>query len=192
MPHINQSTYRKVVSYTGAIFAAQEVVAKYLRGANRVYMCWYALQKAFDYVKYPVLLEKLFDAGVNGKMWRLLKSWYDGGSCKVRIDEMLSENFWVERGVKQGSVLSPVLFRLVMDPLLSQLQAPGVGLTVNKFYAGGFLHADNIRTLATSEESLQYQVALVRAFVEENLLKLNVSKCKITLLKSKGYCTSSL
>ena len=148
LPHINQSTYRKVVSYGGAIFAAQEVVAKYLRGGNRVYMCWYALQKAFDYVKYPVLLEKLFDAGVNGKMWRLLKSWYDGGSCKVRIDEMLSENFWVERGVKQGSVLSPVLFRLVMDPLLSQLQAPGVGLTVNKFYAGGFLHADNIRTLA--------------------------------------------
>ena len=144
-------------------------------------MCLYDLQKAFDSVEYPVLLEKLFDVGVNGKMWRLLKSWYDGGSCRVRMDGMLSENFQVKRGVKQGSVLSPALFLLVMDPLLRQLQASGMGLTVNKFYAGGFLHADNVRTLATSEESLQCQVALVKAFAEENLLKLNVSKCEIIL-----------
>ena len=94
-------------------------------------MCLYDLQKAFDSVEYPVLLEKLFDVGVNGKMWRLLKSWYDGGSCRVRMDGMLSENFQVKRGVKQGSVLSPALFLLVMDPLLRQLQASGVGLTVN-------------------------------------------------------------
>ena len=59
-----------------------------------------------------------------------------------------------ERGVKQGSVLSPALFLLVMDPLLRQLQESGVGLSVNNFYAGGFLHADDIRTLATSEASL--------------------------------------
>ena len=69
LPHINQSAYRRVVSCADAIFATQEVVAKYLRGGNWVYMCLYDLQKAFDSVEYPVLLEKLFDAGVNGKMW---------------------------------------------------------------------------------------------------------------------------
>ena len=68
-----------------------------------------------------------------------------------------------------------------MDPLLRQLEASGVGLTVKKFYAGSFLHADDVRTLATSEESLQCQVALVKAFAEQNLLKLNVSKCEIVL-----------
>ena len=36
-------------------------------------MCLYALQKPFDSVEHPVLLEKLFDVGVNNKMWRLLK-----------------------------------------------------------------------------------------------------------------------
>lgn len=72
LPHINQSAYRRAVSCANA---TQEVVARYLRGGSRVYMCLYDLQKAFDSVEYPVLLEKLFDAGVNGKMWRLLKSW---------------------------------------------------------------------------------------------------------------------
>ncbi len=55
-----------------------------------------------------------------------------------------------------------------MDPLLRQLQASGLGLTVNEFYAGGFLHADDIRTLATSEASLQAQVGIVNEFVRKN------------------------
>ena len=49
-----------------------------------------------------------------------------------------------------------------MDPLLRQLQFSSVGLSVNSFYTGGFLHADDIRTLATSEASLNCQVELVR------------------------------
>ena len=54
-----------------------------------------------------------------------------------------------------------------------------MGLSVNNFYAGGFLHADDIRTLATSEASLNCQVELVKKFADQNLLKLNVSKCII-------------
>ena len=69
----------------------------------------------------------------------------------------LDGRFPVGRGVKQGSVLSPALFRLVMDPLLRQLQASGLGLTINKYYTGGYMHADDIRTLATSKETLMRQ-----------------------------------
>lgn len=59
-------------------------------------------------------------------------------------------------GLKQGSVLSPVLFLLVMDPLFKQLQSTQLELTRNEFYAGGFFHADDIRTQATSEVSKCY------------------------------------
>ncbi len=180
-PHVNQTAYRRSVSCADAIFATQEAIARYLNSGSKVFMCLYDLQKAFDSVEYPVLLDKLYEVGVNGKMWRLLKSWYDGGSCCVKVDGRLSERYPVERGVKQGSVLSPALFLLVMDPLLRQLQASGLGLSINNFYAGGFLHADDIRTLATSEESLMAQVALVKQFTDENFLKLNMSKCEIVV-----------
>ena len=73
----------------------------------------------------------------------------------MKLDGKLSSSYNVERGVEQGSVLSPVLFLLVMDPFLGQLQASGIGLSVSSFYVGGFLHADYISTLATCEESLK-------------------------------------
>ena len=118
IPHRNQTAYQKDVSCADAIFSMQEVIARYMRGGSRVFMCLYDLQKASDSVEYSVLLERLFEAGISGKLWRLLKNWYEEVSCYVKIDGKSSEKFKVERRVRQGSVLSPSLFLLVMDPLL--------------------------------------------------------------------------
>ena len=107
----------KGISCSDAIFATLEVIARYVREGGRVHMCLYDLQKAFDSVEYPVLLKRLFEAGVNGKTWRLLRNWYEGARCQVRLNGALSQTFEIKKGVKQGSVLSPTLFLLVMDPL---------------------------------------------------------------------------
>jgi hypothetical protein len=74
----------------------------------------------------------------------------------------------VGRGVKQRSVLSPVLF---LDKNLQE-------------FAGGFLHADDVRTPATSGGSLERQAALVKRFGAENFLKLNVWKCEVVVFGS--------
>ena len=67
LPHVNQTAYRKSVSCADAIFATQEVIARYLRRGSRVYMCLYDLQKAFDSLECPILLKRLYEVGVNGK-----------------------------------------------------------------------------------------------------------------------------
>ena len=129
---------------------------------------------------YPVLLDRLYAAGINGKCWRLLKNWYEGAQCRVKTQTGdLLRPFVIETGVKQGSVLSPTLFLMVLNLLLSSLQQAGIGPSVNNFFAGGFLHADDIRTLSTSIASLDTQISIVRVFAEKNFLKLNIRKCEI-------------
>ena len=73
IPHVNQTAYRKKVSCADAILATQEVIARYVKSGNEVFMCLYDLQKAFDSVEFPVLLSRLHEAGVSGKTWRILK-----------------------------------------------------------------------------------------------------------------------
>ena len=40
-----------------------------------------------------------------------------------------------------------------MNPLFKSLESSGMGLSVNSYYAGGFLHADDTRTLASSVDT---------------------------------------
>ena len=50
-------------------------------------------------------------------------------------------------------------------------------------YTGGFLHADDIRTLVPNSSTLEAQISFVKIFTEENFLKLNPSKCEIVAFK---------
>ena len=145
-------------------------------------MCFYDLQKAFDSVQYPVLLQCLYDAGINGRAWRLLKSWYTSPKGMVRVNGSLSSMFTLERGVLQGSVLSPVLFSLIMDPLLKSLQSRGLGPFIGNTFAGAFIHADDIQTISSTQATLQAQIHTVSKFALENGLTLNPTKCEAVLV----------
>ena len=51
---------------------------------------------------------------------------------------------------------------------------------------GGFAHADDIRTISASMESLEGQVNLVKRFCEANHLHLNVQKCEVIVFDRQG------
>ena len=178
-PHPNQSAFRRHTGCNDTIFASQELIARYINEGSTVHMCLFDLQKAFDSVEFPVLLDRLFSVGINGKTWRLITNWYAGGICFVNVDGAVSTSFPIERGVRQGSILSPTLFNIVMDPLLRTLESSDLGLSVNNLYSGAHLHADDIRTLATSVSSLQAQISQVLDFTSKSFLKLNPTKCEI-------------
>ena len=129
-----------------------------------------------------MLLSRLHEAGVGGKTWRILKDWYEGGQVQ---SEGRGKTLWgVSCGEGCEAGLSAVPHPLsIMDPLLKQLQASGLGLSLNNFYTGGSLHADDIRTLASSKKSLEAQAALVEGFATENFLTLNADQCEVVVFK---------
>ena len=173
-----QTAYRKGVSCAEAI-----VLSIYSQRCEKcIYMCFYDLQKAFDSVHYSVLLKRLYEAGVDGRAWRLLRSWYASPKSMVRVDGSLSSMFTLERGVLQGSVLSPVLFLLIMDPLLKSLQSKALGPSIGDTYVGAFIHADDIRTISSSRATLQEQIDTVQTFAVQNGLTLNPTKCEVVLV----------
>ena len=154
-------------------------------------MCLYDLQKAFDLVEFPVLLDCLFSIGVNGKIWRIIKNWYEGSSCCVKLEDRLSNAFPIQRSVCQSSVLSPTLFLLVMDPLIMKLELASLGLKINDLFVGGFAHADDIRTITNSTSSLNDQLEAVSSFTSENFLQLNPSKCEIVFFSRQNRSSQS-
>ena len=189
IPQVTQTAYREGVSCTDSMFASMEACAHLRSNGDHVYSCFYDLASAFDTVEFCVLLQNLFQAGVRGKCWRLLRNWYSNLTSQVRLGSHISKPFSICRGIRQGSVLSPVLFNLIMDPLLSTLSSRSLGISINGLFLGAFAHADDLRTIASNIEDTTDQAMFVNNFVKSRGLQLCPDKC--ALVTSNKYLTTS-
>ena len=129
----------------------------------------YDLEKAFDNIEYSVLLDHLYQSGVNAQMWRLVKSWYSSPTNRVRLgghSGQLSDPFEIQRGVRQGSVLSPTLFLVAINPLLKQLAQLNQGVNVADVYVGSMAHADDIRSVTNTLTALEAQCETVSLYTQ--------------------------
>ena len=66
----------------------------------------------------------------------------------------------VTNGVKQGGVLSPRLFNVYLNELLSKLRESGLGCHMNGQFVGTFIYADDITMLAPSHSSRQSMLTI--------------------------------
>ena len=102
---------------TDAIFVIRQLQEKYLAANKRLYMAFVDLEKAFDRVPRKVIWWALRKLGVDEWIVRLVQEMYSNARSRVRVGEGYSEEFEVKVGVHQGSVLSPLLFIIVLEAL---------------------------------------------------------------------------
>ena len=87
------------------------------RNPPPLYVCFIDLQKACDSVGRELLWEELTRFGVPTKMLRTIRNFHFGmrarvGTIKIKNDGEHSEWFGVTQGLRQGCVLSPLLFNV--------------------------------------------------------------------------------
>ena len=95
---------------------------------------------------------------------------YEGAQTVVRTTEGDSKAFNVKVGLHQGSVLSPLLFVIVMEVISRELRA---GLSLE------LLYADVLILMAVSEESLRDKIVKWKSGLEAKGLKMNTGKTKV-------------
>ena len=92
-------------------------------------MAFVDLQKAFDQVPRKVIWWALRKLGVDEWIVRLIQGIYSNARSRVRVGEGYSEEFEVTVDVHQGSVLSPLLFIIVLEPLSREFHCGSHGRT---------------------------------------------------------------
>ena len=108
----------------------------------------------------------------------------------VKTEGGVTEWFDVDVGVRQGCVVSPLLFDVFVDRLAREVKRLGLGVAAGGGRLSLLLYADDIVVLAESQEDLQKMMNAVHAFCRRWRLQVNMSKTKVVAFGSEG--TSNL
>ena len=99
-----------------------ETIDRYIRGGSKVYGVMMDCSKAFDTIQHSKLFQKLLHVGVPPVVVRMLIYLYKKQTADVRWKNKYSFEFSVRNGVRQGAVLSPILFCFYMNNLFKLLR----------------------------------------------------------------------
>ena len=134
------------------------------------------------------MFQKLIDHGLPLPVVRFLSSWYSSQMMKVRWDKSLSAPFHVSNGVRQGGVLSPVLFSVYLDGLLQKLADSGVGCHWGHLFAGAVCYADDIVLLAPCPSALRIVLNICSSYASTNGLRFNADKTHLICFHLRQSC----
>ena len=110
-----QAGFRKNRSTTDQIASLRIIVEQSLEWNSQLIVNFLDYEKAFDSIDRATLWKLLRHHGIPQKLVNLIKSMYEGTSCRVVHDGQLTDSFNIGTGVRQGCLLSPFLFILVID-----------------------------------------------------------------------------
>ena len=136
------------------IYTLKEVI-DYKSQSTSIYVCFMDASKAFDRVNHWLLFKKLIDRGMPLIFVRILMKWYTTQKACVRWGSALSDSFFITNGVRQGGILSPLLFNVYMDALSSSLSNTPIGCSIGGVMVNHIMYADDLAIISPSAKGLQ-------------------------------------
>ena len=174
-----QFGFKEHSSTTKCTFALTETVNYFRKNKSNVYVMLLDARKAFDKVNYVKLFYQLIDRGLNLFIIRCLLYMYTHQCLNVSWNNSQSEYFSTTNGVKQGGVLSPILFSVYIDELLTRLKHSGYGCMVGHVYCGAFAYADDIALVAPTTHALKAMCGICTNYAHEYDIQFNTAKCQL-------------
>ena len=113
---------------------------------------------------------------------------YTNDKCRIKIGNTLSDIIYPNRGVRQGCVLSPLLFNIFLADLPKSLNnteqhTPVLG---EQKKIACIIWADDLVIFSESEEGLNKMLRTLATYADQNSLKINVDKTKAMIFNKTG------
>ena len=163
------------------IYTLKEYNEFYKLRNTSVFVTFLDARKAFDRIDHWLLFKKLIDKRIPLFIIKLLVCWYFTQQMHIRWGNTTTSSFFVSNGVKQGGILSPILFNVYMDQLSVKLNASNIGgVLVNHL-----CYADDIFLISLSSAGMQQLLNICDTYAKEYDLLYNGSKSYSLCFKPK-------
>jgi hypothetical protein len=160
----------------------KETLSYYVSNNSCTFCTFLDATKAFDRVNYCKLFHLLIKRGLPASVIRILIVMYTGHCVRVAWAGLASSFFNAVNGVKQGGVLSPILFCIYMDDLLVKLHKSGVGCYIGTAFVGALAYADDIVLLAPSPSAMRKLLSVCESYALDFDISFNAGKSNFILV----------
>jgi hypothetical protein len=148
------------------------------------------ISKAYDSVHFWSIEQALQRIGLPALTIKLMLN-IQGGKSKVLNGGVATEGYEVEKGVRQGEVLSPFLWVVFTDALLCAQQEVGLGVKIGdvegyECHTFGSSYMDDAVWYSNGKDEMQRRVEVQSAFCKYHGIKLNMNKSTYTVVPKKG------
>ena len=171
-----QFAFKSEHSTTLCTAVLTETVNYFVERNSNVYACLLDASKAFDKVQFGKLFTLLLNRNMPAVYLRLLLDSYSRQQIKAKWNNCLSTKFHVTNGVKQGGVLSPLLFIVYFDELITRLKNSGIGCNIGDKYIGALCYADDRTLLSPSVNGLSKLIRICEQFAADYRVEFNPKK----------------
>ena len=161
------------------IWILNEVVQMRREKNKRTYLAFIDFKKAYDVVWRDALFYKIAAMGIRGKMWRVIRDMYREVRNSVLVNGLQSEWWASDKGTRQGSVLSPLLFSIAILDLIHRLKGNRCGVTVEGESIPGLLFADDLVLMAGEEDELRKAMHVLEEWSTQWRFIINNDKCGV-------------
>lgn len=184
----SQAGFREKRGTRDHVFTLNSIIGNIpKRKGGKLYACFIDFKTAFDSVDRKMLVKKLKEIGVRGRMLRIIKEIYKETENEIITGEGISGKFKTSRGVRQGCPLSVLLFLIYLENLEERWERKNEGgVVLGKVKIFCLKFADDVVALAITPEGLRAMLRDLESFSRESRLVVNEQKTKVMVFRKGG------
>ena len=174
-----QAGFKAGRSTTEQIFNLRILCEKYLQHQQNLYHVFIDFKKAFDRVWHAALWATMRKYNISANLVRTIEQLYDKATSAVQMNDSIGEWFRTTVGGRQGCLLSPTLFNIFLEQIMSDaLEEHDGTVSIGGRNITNLRFADDIDALAEEEQELE---ALVES-LDKTRYKMEISAEKTKLM----------
>ena len=171
-----QFGFKKGLGCSNALFLLRQTIHFFTSHGSDIFIASLDASRAFDRVNHFKLYSTLIKSNVSSEFVRIIINWYSKLCANVKWFNCFSDSFTIHSGVRQGGILSPLLFNYYVDTLIINLRSSDLGCKLHNTYVGCIMYADDLLLISASIINLQNMLDICSNIGATLGIKFNSSK----------------
>jgi hypothetical protein len=154
-----------------------------------LYTTFVDFEKAFDSVDRDTIWKLMHHYGIPQKIINTIQQLYEDPSCQVIHNGKLTDAFTVKTGVRQGCMLSPTIFLIVIDWIMRRTTEgsnTGIQWTFTK-HLEDLDFADDIVLLSHKQQHAQSKLTRLAEEAGHTGLRINTKKIETMRINNRQH-----